>query len=187
MRITNLETTFTLGADPASPVATDIALEADCTEAEAQAMISTAWAQVEAFTNRSYRPITAGKVVLTTSGFDTYPWPRHPFPAAITVEILLGGSWVANPALYVAELGLVDLETHTTYRLTQSGTVAGRTPSAAVVQAVTNLALYQLIHAPARREFKSQSAGDTSFTREAIMGVLYGSGAGAMLASEVRG
>ena len=186
MSIRNLETTFTVGDDPASPVATDLALEADCTEAEAQAIISTAWAQAEAFTGRMYRPITAGKVVVSVVGSELFQWPRNPFPAAITVEILLGGSWVANSALYVAELGLVDLETHTTYRLTQTGTVAGRTPKAEVVQAVTNLALYQLIHAPARREFKSQSAGDTSFSREAVMGVMYGSGAGAMLTSEVR-
>ena len=49
-----------------------------------------------------------------------------------------------------------------------------------------NLAVYQLIQQPARREFKSQTMQDTTVTREAMMGVLYGSGAGALLASEVR-
>lgn len=55
-----------------------------------------------------------------------------------------------------------------------------------VTAAVHNLALYLLIHDPARREFRSKSAGDSSFTREGKMGALCGSGAGALLASEVR-
>ena len=62
----------------------------------------------------------------------------------------------------------------------------GAPVSAEVVQAVHNLALYQLIHAPSRREFKSQSSGDFSFSREALIPVFRGSGAGALLAGEVR-
>ncbi|MBN8630717.1 MAG: hypothetical protein J0L76_07670 [Rhodobacterales bacterium] len=182
-----LETSFTPGADPTtSIVAADVALEADCTEAEAEAMLSASWAMVEAFTGTMYRDMDAGKVIVKLASAVPFRWPRCPFPAALTVEAYSGGVWVPSSARYIADVGTIDLEPFTLYRLTQEGTVPGAPVSAGVVQAVQNLALYQLIHAPSRREFKSQSSGDFSFSREALMPVFRGSGAGALLAGEVR-
>ncbi len=188
--ITHIETDFIPGAAPAllfdGPSPSDVALEAGVSGGEADAMIAAAWAQVEAFTGRAYRPITAGKVIIRVSSPIAYQWPRHPFPEALTIEVLSNGTWVPHWETYVPAAGLVELEIYTLYRLTQVGTVTPPAPPAHVFQAVINLALYQLIHAPARREFRAQSAGDSSFTREALMGVMYGSGAGALLASEMR-
>lgn len=182
-----LETDFTPGDDPeTSLLASEVAYEADATEDEATAMLTASWAMVEAFTGRSYRDTTAGKVIVKAVCPMAFRWPRNPFPAALTVEAYAGGSWVPATASYVAEAGTIDLEAFTLYRLTQVGTVAGAPVSAGVQRAVHQLALYQLIHAPSRREFRSQSSGDFSFTRESLMPVFRGSGAGALLASEVR-
>ena len=184
MSVIQLETTFVYGDWPDSGA--NVAFDADIDLYEAKPLIQTAWAQVEAFTGRTYRPITSGKAIIRVSSPIVWTWPRHPFPAALTVEVLSGGSWVAYSETYIPELGMVELEPFATYRLTQQGTVAGNTASPHVLEAVNNLALYQAIQGPARREFKAQSTGDSGFTREALMGVLYGSGAGAMLKSEVR-
>lgn len=181
-----LEPTFAYGDFPETPVASDLALKADTTEAEASAMIKLAWSQVESFTKRTYRDITTGVVIVKVKIEMPFQWPRFPFPVSLGVEVLSQGSWVPHSESYVASVGWVELVPFTLYRLTQVGTVSAWPASEAVVQAVSNLAEYQLIQAPHRREFKSQTAGDTGFTREALMGVLYGSGAGAMLAGEVR-
>lgn len=186
--IQNLETKFTHADFPASPVAPDIALEADVSEADALAAIQGAWQLVETFTGRTFRDTTAGKVIVKVAQEHPFPWPRFPFPDALTIEVFSNssGGWVDHHEIYIPALGWVELVPWTIYRLTQVGTVTGETPSPAVMQAVRNLALYQLVHAPARREFKSQTAGDTGFSREGVMGVMYGSGAGALLAGEVR-
>lgn len=181
-----LEPTFTYGDFPQTPVASDLALKTDTTEAEASAMIKLAWLQVENFTKRTYRDINSGVVIIGVTVEMPFHWPRFPFPANISVEVQSEGAWVPHWETYVAVAGLVELVPRTLYRLTQVGTVSAWPASEAVVQAVSNLAEYQLIQAPHRREFKSQTAGDTGFTRETLMGVLYGSGAGAMLAGEVR-
>lgn len=181
-----LETYFTAGDDPAEPNAGDIALEADVTFAEAQAMLSASWAMIEAFTGRCYRPTTSGKVIVKAGAPITFRWPRFPYPAAITVEAYTSGFWAAVPASYVAEAGVIDLEPFTLYRLTQTGPVAGAEVTAGVAQAAHYLALYQLIQGPNRREYRSQASGDFSYTRESLLPVFRGSGAGALLAQEVR-
>ena len=186
--ITLLETTFTPGDDPAtSLLASEVAFEADVTEGEATAMLTASLAMVEAFTGKSYRDTTEGKVIVKTDAPMPFKWPRYPFPDALAVSAYQAGSWVSLSAPYVAEVGMIDLEPFRLTRLTQTGTVAGAPVTPAVTQAVQQLALYQLIQGPARREYRSQSSGDYSFTRESLMPVFRGSGAGALLASEVRG
>ena len=59
------------------------------------------------------------------------------------------------------------------------------TPAAHVTEAVRCLALYQLIHSPARREFRTITAADSTLTREALGPLFKMSGAGILLASEV--
>jgi hypothetical protein len=186
--ITLLETSFTPGDDPAtSLLASEVAFEADATETEATAMLTASWAMVEAFTGKAYRETTAGKVIVKADTLMTFTWPRYPFPEAIGVSVYRGGSWVSLSAPYVAEVGMIDLEPFQLTRLTQTGTVAGAPVTPNVTRAVHQLALYQLMQGPARREYPSQSSGDYSFTRESLMPVFRGSGAGALLASEVRG
>lgn len=186
--ITVLETAFTAGPDPhPEPLASEIAFEADATLLEAQQILTASWAMAEAFTGRTYRATTSGKVVVRAEAPMPYHWPRYPFPEAITASIYQNGSWISLAMPYVAEVGMIDLEPCQLTRLTQTGTVAGAPVTPAVQRAVHQLALYQLIHGPSRREYKSQTSGDFSFTREALMPVFRGSGAGAILASEVRG
>jgi hypothetical protein len=182
--IEHISTDFTRGDLPATPVASEVALEAGVAEAQAQALIAAAWEQAETFTGRTYYPVTAGTVILKVTGPELFTWPRYPFPEALTVEYLSGGEWVAHSETYIA--GMIELEGPLTYRLTQPETVTPSTPKHNVTQAVFNLAVYQLVFSPQRREFKSQNAGDSGFSRENLMGLFYGSGAGALLASEVR-
>ncbi len=181
-----LETEFTHGDAPSDLVASEIALEAGVSEVDAAAMIAASWIQAETFTNRAFRPVTAGKVIIKVNREDGYRWPRYPYPADLDVEVYLNSSWLSHSETYVAEVGLIELVPWTLYRLTQVGTVTPPAPTANVVQAVRNLALYQLVHMPQRREFKSQSAGDTSLTRENLQGLFWASGAGILLANEVR-
>jgi len=161
-----------------------LALEADTTEAAASLMVDTAWQMVEAFTKRHYRPLVGGKVIVRTIGATMFKLPLWPLPSALTVHVHSHGGWGTEKAAYIPEIGEVELEGWTTYRLTFGG-VSQPTIKPNVIQAVRNLALYLLINDPARREFRTQAAGDSSFTRETMMGALYGSGAGAMLAGEV--
>lgn len=55
-----------------------------------------------------------------------------------------------------------------------------------VVEAVRCLALYQLIHSAARREFRTITAADSTLTREALGPLFRQSGAGILLASDVK-
>jgi hypothetical protein len=64
--------------------------------------------------------------------------------------------------------------------------IADADPTANVVEAVRALALYQLIHSPARREFRTITAGDSTLSREALGPLFKMSGAGILLASEVQ-
>ncbi len=184
--IANLEVDFTYGADPASPTAVGIALEAETEQETAQAMISASWVQAENFVRRSYRETLTGSAVIKVSSEMPYRWPRYPYPAALTIEVLIDGVWVPHSETYSPGLGIIELVPWTVYRLTQTAPIPACPIGVHVIQAVNNLALYQLIHGPARREFKSQQAGDSSLIREQVMGLFYGSGAGALLASEVR-
>lgn len=186
--ITLLETSFAHGPDPhPEPMASEIAFEADGTQLEAETLLSASWAMVEAFTGKTYREMTAGKVIVKADTPMTFTWPRYPFPEALGVGTYQGGSWVSLSAPYVAEVGVIDLEPFQLTRLIQTGTVAGAPVTPNVTRAVHQLALYQLMQGPSRREYRSQSSGDFSFTRESLMPVFRGSGAGALLASEVRG
>ncbi|ASP22054.1 hypothetical protein ANTHELSMS3_03424 [Antarctobacter heliothermus] len=181
-----LETSYTFGTDPAEPVASDVALEAGSTEAEAETMLGAAWQQAESFTGKTYRTTTSATVIVKVSQPTVWTWPRYPFPEALTIEAYSQGAWVPWSETYIPSAGLIELEPFTLYRLGHTDNVPGATITAAVKQAVHNLALYQLMQGPSRREFKSQQAGDSGFTREQLMPVLYGSGAGALLAGEVR-
>lgn len=184
--IVYLEASFTTKAPPAVPVATDIALEAGVSEALAGVFIGAAWEQAETFCGRCFRGISNGEVLIKVDAPTEYRWPRFPYPASITAEIWSDEirGWQAVPVNYRA--GFVELYPGNFYKLTQTPTEPVNPLPSHVVQAVANLAIYQLILSPARREFKSQGFGETALSRETLMGVLYGSGAGALLASEVR-
>lgn len=176
---------YAFGPYPAAPVASDLALEASTTEGTAQMMLNSSWQMVETFTKRHYRALTGGKLILRTEDPVLYRLPLWPYPQTVTRDIHAGGGWLSETPGYLPETGEVRLGAYGTFRV-----IFDAIPAPAlkpnVVQAVHNLALYLLIHDPARREFRSQSAGDSSFTREGMMGALYGSGAGALLAGEVR-
>ena len=186
MSIEFFEPEWTFGDLPAAPVASDIALEASTSEINAQAMLGAAWEQAEAWTDRTYRATNTGKAIIKVLSPIVWTWPRFPFPPSLTIERYSQGSWVPHSETYIPDLGMIELEPFTLYRLSHSDPVPGASVSSAVKQAVHNLTLYQLIQSPARREFQSQSAGDSGLTRERLMNVFLGSGAGAMLAGEVR-
>jgi hypothetical protein len=184
---------MTRGATPATPSATDVALEASVTQDRATALIAASWSLVETFTGRTYWPVTAAVLVTETPASDTpqsgvAAWPREPFPADVEIQKWTAGAWAADAgADYVPDLGLsILLEPGARYRIAQVGTVTPAAPGANVVEAVRALALYQLIHSPARREFRAMTAGDSSLTREALDGLFRASGAGILLAGEVR-
>ena len=157
-----------------------IATAADVSYWPALDMVNAVWAQVETFTGRTYRPMATGEVIVRAWGSGLFRWPRFPEPEAMTVETLAGTAWVPQAAAYVPGVG-VELAPGV-YRLRQVGMVPGCPVAPHVAQAVVHLALYQFVHMPHRREFRSQGAGDTSMTRESLMGLFYGSGAGALLA-----
>ncbi|WP_197917978.1 hypothetical protein [Thiosulfatihalobacter marinus] len=181
-----LETEFTYGDAPAGIVASEVALEAGTSEVEAAAMLAASWIQAETFCNRAFRPVETGKVIVKVAREQAYRWPRYPYPDGLTIEVYMNGSWLSHSETYIPSAGLVELVPWTLYRLTQTSTVTPPAPSANVLQAVRNLALYQMIQMPHRREFKNQTAGDTSLTREGLQGLFWASGAGILLASEVR-
>ena len=182
-----VSSTFTHGPWPEDlPYAPEIAVQAGVSAEDASAMVGVAWQMASNFTRRAYRSVLTGVVMVQEEGFDWVYWPVWPDPTEITCELLSGRNWVPyNEGFYLPGRG-VDLAGQGLYRLTQVGTVEAPEIPAHVVAAVQCLATYLLIQSPQRREFKTQGAGDTSFSRESYMGVLYGSGAGAMLASEVR-
>lgn len=182
-----LNFTQTRGATPALPLATDVALEAAVTQDRATAMIGAAWVIAETFTGRNYWPVTAAVLTVQAGDDCTAGWPRYPAPAAITMERQSGREWVPDDGpMYDAQTGIVAfLAPGATYRFTQVGTVTPA-PGAHVLEAVRALALYALIQSPARREFRQVQSGDSTLTREALGGLMASSGAGLMLAGEVR-
>ena len=185
--ISVLEALFVSGDPPdliISPA--DLALEAGVSEGTAKGMIAASWAMVEAFTNKTWRPTTAGKIVIRSDEPLEYIWPRYPFPDKITAQAYTNGSWVTLPVSYVADVGLVGVQSHTLTKIEQVGAAAGSPATRAVKMAVQHLALYQIIQGPDRREFRMQKSGDYEFAREALMPMFRGSGAGALLTSEVR-
>ncbi len=177
----------TRGTEPTDPSAVDVALEASVTNDRATAMIGASWSLAETFTGRLYWPVSAAVAVATLDADGDATWPRWPFPDAVTVEQWTGGAWAAHVGSeYIPEAGTVTGLTAGTYRLTQSTTTTPGTPGSNVLEAVRALALYQLIHSPARREFRQINAGDSSLTRESLAGLFRASGAGMLLAGEVR-
>lgn len=176
---------MTRGAAPTTPSAVEVALEANVTNERATAMIAASWALAETFTGRLYWPATDAFAVAVMDADGDAQWPRYPFPDALTVEEWSGGTWQAASIEYVPETGTVLSLTAGRYRLT-SGAVDPGAPGDHVVEAVRALALYQLIHSPARREFRTITAGDSTLTREALAGLFRASGAGILLAGEVR-
>lgn len=187
MSIQYLEANFIPNTAPADcPLTPEVAVEASVTEAQAWAFIQAAWEQAETFTGRAYRGLASGELLIKVDHPTEYRWPRYPFPETITAELWSDSAkgWQSVSMNYRA--GFVDLYPGNLYRLVQSPTPAVDPMPPHVITAVKNLALYQLVHMPQRREFKNTTFADTSMTREAVMGALYGSGAGPMLASEVR-
>jgi hypothetical protein len=186
MTIKEISTLLVPGAVPANPDPTEVALEAGVSQAQAASMIAASWAIAENWTRRAYRGLTTAAVFIEVGGPMVWRWPVAPYPDALTVEVLTGGTWETfTGATYIKEMGLIELEPGVMYKLVAPSGVAAPTYGPHVTEAVRNLALYQLVHSPARREYRSQSAGDSALTREAMMGLLYGSGAGALLAGEV--
>lgn len=177
---------FTYGPWPDnSDLISDVALQAGATFGEAENAIAVAWSLASNFTRRTYRSVLTGQVLVRQEGFSWFFWPIWPEPQEVTSELLSGRDWVPHNGFYIPGLGL-DLDGAGLYRLSQVGEVDAPAIPANVTEAVRCLALYLLIQSPHRREFKTQGAGDSQFSRESYMGFLYGSGAGAMLASEVR-
>ncbi len=175
------------GEQPAIPSAVDVALEASVTNDRAAAMIAASWSLAETFTGRLYWPVNSAVAVGTLEDTGTLCWPRWPFPAALTVEEWNSDNWEAHAGHeYVPETGEVLNLSAGRYRLAQVATVAPEEPQPNVCEAVRALALYQLIHSPARREFKQINAGDSTLTREALAGLFRASGAGILLSGEVR-
>lgn len=181
-----LEATFTPNPVPDLLSASDIALEAGASAQQAAVMIAASWNMAETFTGRAYRGIASGEVLVRAHDPHEYRWPRYPFPDIITAEVWSDHLRGWDPVQVAYRGGYLDLCAGQMYRLVQAPTPPLDPMPPHVLQAVSQLAIYQLIQAPSRREFKSQTMADTTFTREAVMGVLYGSGAGALLASEVR-
>lgn len=185
MTITQLD--LTRGTAPTVPNPIDVALEASVTNERATSLITASWHLAEAYTGRLYWQVTAAVAVGTLEEADTLCWPRYPFPAAVTVDERSGGAWVSHTGQeYVPETGEILGLTAGKYRITQTGTVTPGEPAPHVLEAVRALALYQLIHSTARREFTTMDAGGSSLTRERLSGLFRASGAGVLLASEVR-
>ena len=118
-----LSVDFTRGDLPSSPVASEVALEAGATEAQATAMIATAWEQAETFTGRTYYPVTAGQMRVDVRGIGVLRWPRYPAPEAFTFERKSNGAWQEFDVEHEAGLIDVDLPCRETWRITQVGTV----------------------------------------------------------------
>ena len=183
--ITELD--MTRGTAPTTPNAVDVALEASVTNDRATAMITASWHLAEAYTGRLYWPVTVAVGVGTLDDAGTLCWPRWPFPAAVAVDEWTGGAWATHSGHeYVPETGEVLGLGAGRYRITQTGTVTPDDPQPHVIEAVRALALYQLIHSPTRREFITMDAGGSSMTRERLSGLFKASGAGILLAGEVR-
>lgn len=176
----------TRGALPTVPDAVSVALEAGVANDRATAMIGASWALAETFTGRLYWPVNASVAVAVLEEPGEVQWPRYPFPAAVAVESWDGSAWAAEAAAYIPDAGVVTGLNAGRYRLTQTGTVEPDEPAPHVIEAVRALTLYQLIHSPVRREFRQINAGDSSLTREALAGLFRASGAGMLLAGEVR-
>ncbi|RGP39236.1 hypothetical protein [Pseudotabrizicola alkalilacus] len=183
-------TTFnqTRGAVPTTLSPVEIALEAGVTNERATAMIAACWPLAETFTGRNYFPVTGAVAIANVpEGGGEACWPRAPFPEALTMEFWTGLAWfAATNVFYLPEDGGVTGLAEGRYKFTQEGTVTPTAPAGNVLEAVRALALYQLVHSPARREFRQINAGDSSLTREALDGLFRASGAGILLAGEVR-
>ena len=180
--------TQTRGAVPNLPDAVSVALEAGVTNDRAAAMIAASWSLAETFTGRNFFPVNGAVAIATMpEGGGEACWPRAPYPEVLTISFWSGNAWVsAVSAYYMPEEGLVtDLSTGR-YSFTQTVIVNPPAPAAQVLEAIRALALYQLIHSPARREFRAITAGDSSLTRESLDGLFRASGAGILLAGEVR-
>jgi len=175
------------GALPAGIDPVEVALEASTSDTRAAAVIAASWALAEAWTGQNFWPVTAAACTGEFNGAPEALWPRYPYPAAIVAEQWGDGGWQAATGVeYVPDLGRIMWLTPGLWRFTQTGTVTPAAPGAHVLEAVRALALYQLIQSPARREFRTIAAADSSLTREAVAGVIAGSGAGMLLAGEVR-
>lgn len=178
--------TQTRGTMPTAPGAVDVALEASVPNERATAMIAASWVLAETFTGRTYWPVTNAQALGVLDADGEARWPRDPAPDALGVDLWQAGAWVPHTGhTYVPEQGLVTDLAAGRYRFTQEGLITPDVPAAHVVEAVRALALYQLIHSPARREFRVIDAGDSRLSREALAGLFKASGAGILLSSEV--
>lgn len=100
-------------------------------------------------------------------------------PSAVDVALEAGTTNERATAMLAASWHLAEHFTGQSY-------IAETEHARHVVEAVRALALYQLIHSPARREFRVIQAGDSTLTRETLGPLFKMSGAGILLASEVQ-
>ncbi|WP_157960061.1 hypothetical protein [Albibacillus kandeliae] len=165
----------------------ELADEAGISEASSANLLETAWSMIETYTGRTYRAVSAGKLITRVYATHVFRWPSYPYPLALTVEYLRNGTWLEDTgAEYIADLGEVELQGGSIYRLTLTDAIPASPIGSQVSEAAYKLALYMAVTNPVLREFRSQSAGDSAWSKEQLYGLFYGSGAAAMLSSEVR-
>lgn len=102
---------------------------------------------------------------------------EHTEPNAAEVALEAGVSGERAASMLAASWALAEAYTGRSY---------AADPPPQVIEAVRALALYQLIHTAARREFRTVTAGDSTLSREALGPLFKMSGAGILLASEMR-
>lgn len=186
MSILSFQTTR--GPMPAGPDPSDVALEASVTHSRAEAVIAASWAMAEAWTGRWWWPVAEAVLIVDIVAPGPVLWPRWPYPAAVEViDAFASSAPMGGEAFdYWKASGRLELPCRGRYQILATGEITPPAPGPHVVEAVRNLALYALVHSPARREFRVMNAGDSQLTRESTGPIMAASGAGALLSSEVR-
>ena len=174
------------GDMPAGPDPVSVALEAAVKNDRAVAMIRASWILAERWTGRNYWPVLGATARAQVDVAADVAWPREPFPSALILERWEAEGWGEVAGNYVPEFGLLVGLAPGRYRIRQTVPVVPEDPPEHVLEAVRALALYQLIHSAARREFRVLGTGESSLTREALDGLMRASGAGILLAGEAR-
>ncbi|CAM3207707.1 hypothetical protein SAMN04488021_12747 [Paracoccus aminovorans] len=174
------------GDMPAGPDPVSVALEAAVKNDRAVAMIRASWILAERWTGHNYWPVLGATARAQVDVAGDVAWPREPFSSALIVERWEAEGWGEVDGGYVPEFGLLVGLAPGRYRIRQTVPVAPEDPPEHVLESVRALALYQLIHSAARREFRTMGTGESSLTREALDGLFRASGAGILLAGEAR-
>lgn len=174
------------GEMPSVPDAASVAVEAGVPLDRAQAVIAASWELVEAFTGRVFWPVLSAQLHVHIDGDAPVRWPRFPWPEDVTVTDIDRSMVPMDPENFSYSVsGWVSGLFWQNVVIQPTAPIVPPAPKANVVEAVRNLALYQLIHSATRREFKSLTAGDSTLVREAAGPLMGASGAGALLRGEV--